>query len=111
MQWELLNASTQKTVIVENLSCVESARLPADFLLMTYNEERISCDLHSHVEVHERLIKFGSSARSDAMAQADLTPTDLLGHLRHLHPASLCPCERTVSSAWLQPLCGGAITG
>ncbi len=32
-------------------------------------------------------------------------------HLCHLHPASLCPCERTVSSAWLQPLCGRAITG
>ncbi len=45
------------------------------------------------------------------MAQTDLAFTDLLAHLCHLHPACLCPCERTVSSAWLQPLCGRTITG
>lgn len=68
---------------------------------------RIRSDPHCHVEVHERFMRQGSSAHCDAVAQADLTPTNLLAHLCHLHPA----CERTVSSAWLQPLCGRAITG
>lgn len=52
------------------------------------NGERISdpcCD----VEVAEWLMRQESSARSDATAQIDLTPTDLLAHLRHLRPTSL----------------------
>lgn len=53
----------------------------------------------------------GGKTAATLMAQADCTPTNILAHLCHLHPASLCPCERTVSSAWLQPLCGRAITG
>lgn len=53
----------------------------------------------------------GGKTAATLMAQADCTPTNILAHLCHLRPASLCPCERTVSSAWLQPLCGGAITG
>lgn len=53
--------------------------------------------------VHKWIIRRGSCAQYDAIA-----PTDLGCHLR---PAFFCPCERTVSSAWLQPLCGMAITG
>lgn len=53
----------------------------------------------------------GRKTAATLMAQADCTPTNILAHLCHLHPASLCPCERTVSSAWLQLLCGRAITG
>lgn len=64
-----------------------------------------------HVVVHKWLIRQGSSAHCDPMAPADLTLTNLLAYICHLRPASLNPCERTVSSAWLQPLCGRTITG
>lgn len=52
----------------------------------------------------------GGKTAATPMAQADCTPTNILAHLCHLHPASPCPCERTVSSAWLELLCGRAIT-
>lgn len=46
-----------------------------------------------------------------SMAPTELALTNPLAYVCHLRPASLCPCERTVSSAWLQPLCDQAITG
>lgn len=60
------------------------------------------------VVVHKRLTKLGSSIQSNAMAQTGLT---LLFHLCHLHPASLYTCKKNGGSAWLQLLCGRAITG
>lgn len=63
------------------------------------------------VVVHKQLTKLGSSIQSNAMAQTDLTLANLLVHLCHLHPASLYTCRKNGGSAWLQLLCGRAITG
>lgn len=66
---------------------------------------------HRHVVVHKWLIRRRSGAHCDATAPNHVALTNLLAYVCHLRPGSLCPCERTVSSAWLQPLCVRAITG
>lgn len=56
----------------------------------------------NHIEVHPQ---------DKRRARADLTAANSHTPIRHLRPAFHCLCERTVSSAWLQALCGDAITG